>query len=252
MAPQPVDSQPAPRFYDELAEWWPLFSAPEDYAEEAAFFAQVLKDSLGAAPGTLLELGSGGGNNALYLKAHSRLTLVDCASGMLEVSRALNPDCEHFLGDMRTVRLGRVFDAVFIHDAIGYMQSEGELREAFETAHLHCRPGGVVLFAPDFVTETFEPSTHWGGHDGEGRALRYMSWSYDPDPEDRTYIADYGFLLRQDPEDTRCVQDRHVFGLFPHDTWLSLLAEVGFSVHTVRDNYKRDLFVGTVALTSGG
>jgi len=27
------------KLYDELSEWWPLFSAPEDYAEEAALFA---------------------------------------------------------------------------------------------------------------------------------------------------------------------------------------------------------------------
>jgi hypothetical protein len=33
------------KLYDELAEWWPLFSAPEDYAEEAAFFARLLTDS---------------------------------------------------------------------------------------------------------------------------------------------------------------------------------------------------------------
>ena len=36
------------KLYDELAEWWPLFSAPEDYAEEAAFFAEVL--TKGCAP----------------------------------------------------------------------------------------------------------------------------------------------------------------------------------------------------------
>jgi hypothetical protein len=28
-----------PGFYDELAEWWPLFSHPSDYADEAATYA---------------------------------------------------------------------------------------------------------------------------------------------------------------------------------------------------------------------
>jgi SAM-dependent methyltransferase len=244
MDQRPLETQTAPRFYDELAGWWPLFSAPEDYAEEAAFFMATLQEALGATPETLLELGSGGGNNASFLKAHSRLTLVDPAPGMLEVSRALNPECGHVVGDMRTVRLGREFDAVFIHDAIGYLTTEAELRAGLESAFVHCRPGGVVLLAPDYLRETFKPSTHWGGHDGEGRALRYMSWSYDPDPADTTYIADYVYLLRQDPSDTRSVPDRHVFGLFPRDTWLRLLAEVGFTTHTLRDNYERELFVG--------
>jgi hypothetical protein len=31
---------------------------------------------------------------------------------MLDVSRALNPECEHIEGDIRTVRLERSFDAV--------------------------------------------------------------------------------------------------------------------------------------------
>ena len=29
-------SEPRPAFYDQLAEWWPLFSPPEHYGEEAA------------------------------------------------------------------------------------------------------------------------------------------------------------------------------------------------------------------------
>ena len=63
------------KLYDELAEWWPLFSAPADYAEEAEFFADLLTEA--CAPRTVLELGSGGGNNALYLKSRFKMTLVD-------------------------------------------------------------------------------------------------------------------------------------------------------------------------------
>lgn len=48
------------------------------------------------------------------------MTLVDLSPEMLTTSCALNPECEHLPGDMRTVRLGRLFDAVFIHDAIIY------------------------------------------------------------------------------------------------------------------------------------
>ncbi len=113
------------KLYDELAEWWPLFSAPADYAEEAAFFARVLAGACKPAPRTVLELGSGGGNNALYLKSQFEMTLVDLSPQMIAVSRALNPECEHREGDMRSVNLGRTFDAVFIHDAISYMKQRG-------------------------------------------------------------------------------------------------------------------------------
>jgi hypothetical protein len=40
------------------------------------------------------------------------MTLVDLSEEMLVVSRQLNPECQHHQGDMRTVRLGRTFDAV--------------------------------------------------------------------------------------------------------------------------------------------
>ena len=77
----------------------------------------------------MLELGSGGGNNASHLKAHFQLTLVDLSPAMLAVSRALNPECEHLQGDMRTVRLGRRFDAPTDHIAFtaeleAYFRSE--------------------------------------------------------------------------------------------------------------------------------
>ena len=90
---------------------------------------------------TLMELGSGGGNNASHLKAYFQMTLVDCSPEMLAVSKRLNPGCEHIVGDMRTVRLGRVFDAVFIHDAVMYMRTEKDLRQAMETSYIHCQEG---------------------------------------------------------------------------------------------------------------
>src|SRR5260370_40916615 len=81
------------KLYDELAEWWPLFAAPADYAEEVEFFAKMLNASCNATPRTVLELGSGGGNNAFYLKRSFEMTLVDVSAQMLAVSRAHNPEC---------------------------------------------------------------------------------------------------------------------------------------------------------------
>ena len=135
------------RFYGDLARWWPLISPPEDYEEEATFAARVL-GSASIPVREVLELGSGGGHNAVHLKSSFVMTLVDLSNEMLEMSRQLNPECEHQQGDMRTVRLGRQFDAVFIHDAIDYMTTESDLRQAIDTAFLHCRPGGIAVLFP--------------------------------------------------------------------------------------------------------
>lgn len=232
------------RLYDELAEWWPLFSAPADYAEEAAFFTRVLTDSGEPAPRTVLELGSGGGNNALYLKSKFEMTLVDRSPQMLAVSRALNPECEHRQGDMRTVTLRREFDAIFIHDAIMYMTSAADLKAAIHTAYKHCRAGGVALIVPDCVRESFVAEARHGGHDGDdGRSLRYLEWTFDPDPGDTTFQTDYAIMLRDRRGDTRVVHDAHLEGLFARAEWMRLLREAGFEPRTLADAWGRELFL---------
>jgi SAM-dependent methyltransferase len=231
------------KLYDELAEWWPTFSAPEEFREEAAHFNRVLTESCNPAPRTVLELGSGGGNNASHLKTHFDMTLVDSSPHMLAVSRALNPECEYLEGDIRTVRLGRTFDAVFVHDAVCHMTTEEDLRALMETAFEHCRPGGVAVFVPDEVRESFVPTTDHGGNDTERGSVRYVQWTTDPDPTDTTIQVDFGILLRDEQGTMRVVHERHTLGLFARSVWLRLLRNVGFKPTVVRDEYVRDLFL---------
>ena len=239
-----------PRLYGELANWFHLLTAPADYAEEAATYRRLLLEAGEPAPRTVLELGSGGGNNASHLKAYFELTLVDRSQAMLDLSRSLNPECRHLLGDMRDVRLGETFDAVFVHDAVAYITSEADLAATIATAAEHARPGGVVLFVPDFVQERFKPYTEHGGHDGGDRALRYLAWVHDPDPTDTAYICDFAYLLRDETGAVRCVPDRHVFGLFPRATWLEVLESAGLEprAHVTQDDEEpagAELFVAT-------
>ena len=237
------------RFYGDLATWWPLISPPEDYEEEAAFAAKVLA-SASIPIRDVLELGSGGGHNAVHLKASFEMTLVDLSNEMLEMSRQLNPDCEHHHGDMRTLRLGRAFDAVFIHDAIDYMTSEGDLRQAIETAFVHCRPGGIAVFVPDHTTETFDPDSDVGGHDApDGRGVRSLHWLWDPNPDDTWTLTEYAFVLRDADGSVQVVHETHRCGLFSRAVWLKLVAEAGFESsvvveETTEDRTPRDFFVG--------
>jgi len=130
------------KLYHKLACWWHLLSAPEDYEEEAMIFENVLLQSCPNLK-TLLELGSGGGNNASHLKKYFEMALIDISPKMIKVSKKLNPECEHIIGDMRDIRLGRVFNGVFIHDAIMYMLTIYDLKRALETAFVHCKRGAV-------------------------------------------------------------------------------------------------------------
>jgi SAM-dependent methyltransferase len=231
-----------PRLYGELASWFHLLSAPADYAEEAEFARKLLVEAADPPPRTVLELGSGGGNNASHLKANFQMTLVDLSPGMLELSRTINPECEHIAGDMKTLRLGRMFDAVFVHDAIMYMTTPKDLHEAIETAFLHCKPGGAAVFMPDVLRETFVSLTTHGGHDGENRGIRYIEWTFDPDPSDSTYTVDFAYLLREGGKPLRVVHDQHVFGIFARDEWLRSFRQVGFDPKLVADPWGREVF----------
>jgi SAM-dependent methyltransferase len=247
--------QELPKLYSELSSWFHLLSDPADYAEEADFARGLLTDTGSTRRVTVLELGSGGGNNASHLKTHFQLTLVDMSEPMLDISRSLNPECEHIQGDMRTLRLGRLFDAVFIHDAIMYMVTAGDLRQAIETAFIHCKPGGVGLFMPDVIRETFISLTTHGGHDsrsGDNRAIRYIEWTFDPDPADTTYTVDFGYLLREGANPVRVVHDTHLFGIFGREVWLSLLRDVGFEPRVAADPWGREVFINRKPMNHAG
>jgi SAM-dependent methyltransferase len=215
------------QLYKELTSWYLLLDPTADHADEVAAYRAALERKASPRPETLLELGAGAGNNAFHLKQRFRCTLSEPSPEMQALSRALNPDCEHVGGDMRSVRLGRTFDAVLVHDAVMYMTNERDLRAAIETAYVHTRPGGAVVFTPDVYRDEFRESHDLHEGSSGSRALRCMEWCWDPDPSDDTFVVDYAFLLR-DGSEIVAVHDRHVEGMFTHATWERLLREVGF------------------------
>ena len=217
------------RMYDEFAHLWTLISPPDEYAKEATYWRDAVRDKLGPGRHHVLELGVGGGNNLSHLTADFDATAVDISEKMLQNSRRLNSEVEHVVGDMRTVRLHRTFDAVLIHDAIGYMMTEHDLRATFETARIHLEPGGVFITAPDWVRETFHgPKLFSHGPRIEGDIeLTYVEYVHDSDPNDTIIESVYVYFIRENGS-LRVEQDFHVGGLFPLKTWLDLIEGAGF------------------------
>jgi SAM-dependent methyltransferase len=230
------------KLYNELAEWWPLFSPPSDYDEEAAELLEIIDRTVQPAPETMLELGSGGGSIAFHFKRRFRMTLTDLSEQMLAQSRTYNPECEHLQGDMRSLRLGRTFDAVFVHDAIMFMTNEQDLFQCMQTAHAHCKPGGTAIFVPDHVRETYVPQTTHDGKDSGERSLRCLEWHFDPNPTDTVCEVHYAFLLRRGSE-VYTDSDHQHFGLFPRGEWLRLLERAGFLPQALTDSYERPIFI---------
>lgn len=230
-----------PLLYSELVPWYPLVDPPEDHEDETLCFQAAFERVVSPRPETLLELGAGAGNNALHLKRRFTCTLADLSPDMQALSRKQNPDCEHVLGDMRTLRLNRTFDVVLVHDAIMYMLTEEDLFAAAQTAFVHTRPGGAAIFAPDCLRETFRDTTETLTEDRGGRSLRALMWTWDPHPEDGTYQVDFAFLLREG-DTVKAVHDRHVEGLFTRESWNRVLTRAGFRVEPLKRPLGDDAF----------
>lgn len=215
------------RMYDDLSGMYRLITPRAEYEEEAGRYASLFRGSLGNGRLSLLELGTGAGHNASWLTGFD-LTLTDISPKMLALAQALNPDATCVLGDMRTLRLGRTFDAVLAHDAVCYMRTEADLRAAMQTAHAHLNPGGVALFVPDYVAETFEADTECGGADGDQEAVRYLEWVWQRPGQTDSYMVDYVICRRSEDGQLETHHDRHEEGLFSIEQWVSWLDAAGF------------------------
>ena len=233
------------QLYSTLASWWPVLSPVDDYADESAFFLELIDEAGIPADATLLEFGAGGGNNAVHMKRRfSNVTLSDLSEDMLRVSREINPECRHLTGDMRTLDVGEVFDVVFIHDAIDYMTTREDLFAVIRNAYRHCKPDGIVMLVPDYVDETYVEKTDHGGSDAADRHLRYLEWGYDPDPTDHETIVNYVVVHREGAGPIQIVHEQHRCGLFDRATWFEGLLAAGFAPRSVTDDYERDVFIG--------
>ncbi len=225
-----MSARDARRLYGDLAWLWPIISPPEDYVAEGEHIARLIADDADGQARMLLDLGCGGGHFMATLKRHFDVTGVDVSPCMLELSRGLNPDCAHVEGDMREVRLGRTFDAVFIGDSVEYMLTEADLRAAFQTAWDHLRPGGALAVGLGTTAESFTQNrTTVSTHRADGVDISFVENDYDPDASDTQYESTFVYLVRRAGEQ-EIHTDHHLSGLFPRGTWYRLLNDVGFSV----------------------
>jgi hypothetical protein len=70
------------RLYGDLAGWWQAISPPSEYAEEGALYVEMIRSATRRPVREVLELGSGGGNNASHMKRHFAMTLVEPSDEM--------------------------------------------------------------------------------------------------------------------------------------------------------------------------
>lgn len=220
--------------YEELAWLFPILSPAEHYEEESERFYRLMRKEADIPVLTMLNLGCGAGCHDVHFERYFEIVGVDLSETMLEVARDTNPQVEYIQGDMRDIRLDRAFDSVAVFDSMVYMTTPEMLRQAFETAFAHLKPGGVLVTAPEEVPETFEQNANWTRTmEGDDVSVTFIEHVYDPDPDDTEYETTYVYLVRRAGEEQKVYTEFHRCGIFPVSTWLRLLEEVGFEAKAV-------------------
>jgi len=247
-----TSSSELPRLYRDLAGWFDLVNPIGLVEDEAGLYRKLLVDACNMPPRTMLDLGAGAGHLAFFLKKEMDLTLVDLSPEMLALSRKINPECEHIVGDYYSVRLGRQFDTVLFNDAVNYVAEEKDLRRAVETAFVHCAPGGAALFCPDVLRETFTPETFCKSNNDGDRSLRSLVWRRELEPTCDHYIMEIVHLmLGKEEGEVKVVHDRHRMGAFSRAVWLTNLERAGFQPRCIsvrigaQKEIVRDVFLGS-------
>lgn len=141
--------------FDLYSAYYDLLYLDKDYNAETSYLCERLDEASVVPAGTLLELGCGTGGHAVELARLGRAVHgVDLSDSMVARARrraAADPlrrlELQFEVGDIRSHRAGRHYDAVFsLFHVISYQTTDDDLAAAFATARVHLEEGGAFVF----------------------------------------------------------------------------------------------------------
>jgi cyclopropane fatty-acyl-phospholipid synthase-like methyltransferase len=188
-----ADSENVCAAYDKIADWFDRTTQTRDLAEKK-YLDSVL--SYLKPGGRILDLGCGTGVPiAKFFIGHGmNITGVDGSSKMIGFCMERFPAMEWHEADMRTLDLGRTFNAVIAWDSFFHL-THAYQRKMFSIFQKHIVLGGILLFT----------SGHYEGEvistmDGQD----FYHASLDPE-EYRTLLTHHGFkVLLHTVKDEEC------------------------------------------------
>lgn len=136
--------------FNKYARHYDLLYRDKDYRSETNYVHAIIQRYRPGAR-TVLNLGCGSGRHDRYLaELGYQVTGVDISDEMLSAARIAAREMdrlEYHLGDLRSFRAGKKFDAVIsLFHVISYQISNKDLVDAFKTAHFHLEPDGAFIF----------------------------------------------------------------------------------------------------------
>ena len=133
----------------------------KDYQAEAVALHRIIQDACPTAQ-SLLDVACGTGAHIAELRQWYKAEGVDASIAMLDVARHRLPSVALHVADMRTLDLGRPFDAVLcLFSSIGYVTDPSEMRSTVARLATHVALGGVLILdgwiRPDHWNDSYRP-----------------------------------------------------------------------------------------------
>jgi len=236
--------------YDRSARIYDLLyvgSGIKDYPAEAAELNRIIQEACPTAK-TLLDVACGTGAHLIEMQRWYTVEGVDVSPAMLAVARTRLPGVPLHEADMRTLDLGKTFDAVTcLFSSIGYMHDPGELQAAVARLAAHVAPGGVLIIdgwvRPDQWRDNFRPDHPDAAHDSEVTVVR-LSFSR---REGSITELEMHHLVQTDGG-IEYFTETHRLRLTETADYVSAVTDVGLKAQVIRDYMpNRDRIVGTRA-----
>jgi SAM-dependent methyltransferase len=220
----------------------------KDYPVEALELHRVISQ---ASPGarTLLDVACGTGAHLAELRRWYVIEGADISPAMLEVARRRLIDVPLHEADMRSIDLGRTFDAVTcLFSSIGYITEPGELTPTIARLAAHLAPGGVLI-----VDGWLRPEAWLEGHrpgpdiadDGELTVVRLTRSRRDGNITE----LDMHHLVRSD-SGIDYFEESHRLALVPTGEYVAAFEAAGLETNVIPDCMPgRDRIVGRASST---
>lgn len=216
----------------------------KDYAGEAEQLHRIITDTCPTAR-TLLDVACGTGAHLAELRRWYTVEGADASPAMLEVARQRLPGVPLHLADMRTLDLGRNFDAVTcLFSSIGYVTEPSELRSTVERLAAHVSPGGVLILDGWIRPQDWQDEHRPGPDVASDDEMMVVRMSFGR-RAGRITELDMHHLLRIE-SGVEYFVEAHRLALVPTDEYVAAVENAGMKARVVPDYMPgRDRIVGT-------
>jgi len=216
----------------------------KDFAADAVELHAIIQDANPNAT-TLLDIACGTGAHLVELRRWYKVEGFDQSRDMLAVARPRLVGVPLHMGDMRTLDLGKSFDAVMcLFSSIGYVTDPAEMQSTIQRLAAHVAPGGVLILdgwlRPEAWSDDYrgEPDI---AHDDEVMVVR-LAFSR---REGHITVLDMHHLVRTN-SGIEHFSEAHRLALTPTADYVSAVESAGLTARVIPDYMPgRDRIVGT-------